>query len=106
MSQIGEIASVIFPAPDGGVMTDTEAGTLTGDLILEIAITGSDEAEARVAYAETDDWYPVEGSPIPTRPGEAAQDLAMRVAAHLSEDKGADGAGNPRHTDLRDLPAA
>ncbi|WP_217924943.1 hypothetical protein [Miltoncostaea oceani] len=89
-------------APPGGVMTATDAGVISGELILRVSF-GADATKVEVAYAETDDWYPVEGSPL--RPPETTDrnEETARIAAHLAHDPGVDAHGNARHTDLTDL---
>ena len=52
-----------FRSTTGGVVT-IEAGAITGDLELS-TILSSEGVEAKVRYAEADEWYVVEGSPAP-----------------------------------------
>ena len=90
----GEIRST-FVSTTGGVTTK-EAGAVTGDL--EVATGGEGDAlEVSVRYAGAEEWYTVEGSPIPlaqtahSSPDEL-RELHRRVLAHLtSPDRVADG---------------
>ena len=82
-----------FSSPPGGVMTATDAGVISGELWLRLS-SHDGRLRALVAYADTDDWYPVEGGDLPA--GASAEE----VCAHLARDLGPDEDGNPRHTDL------
>lgn len=72
-----------FTSTAGGVMTK-EAGAITGEL--ELSTRPAEETlEVLIRYAEAEEWYTVEGSPVSleeeTDPGE----LHERVVAHLTK---------------------
>ena len=52
-----------FGSTVGGVMT-REAGAITGDLELATRVEGG-RLLARVRYAGADEWYEVDGPPVP-----------------------------------------
>ncbi len=52
----------------GGVMTH-EVGAITGDLDVETTLIG-DRVDAKVRYADADEWYTPLGSPIPLGSGD------------------------------------
>lgn len=87
-----------FESPPGGVMTAGADGAISGDLQVRV-LSGSTQVHVEVAYAETDDWYPVAGGVLP-QPDQLRADVAALVAGVLSEDPGIDGDGNPRCADL------
>ena len=51
------------PSTVGGVMTE-EVGAMTGDLEVATRPLAAGDIEVTVRYAEADEWYTVEGSPI------------------------------------------
>ena len=58
----GEIRSKIVSSV-GGVMTE-EVGAVTGDLEVLTRLLQEGSAEVKVRYADAEEWYTVEGSPI------------------------------------------
>lgn len=82
----GEVRSTIT-STTGGVMTK-EVGTLTGDLEVATSVEARG-AEAAVRYADADEWYTVEGSPIEVgnigglSPSEL-RELHERIVEHLT----------------------
>lgn len=97
-------ATVPFASPLGGVMTAGPEGAISGDLWLRVR-EGAGHAHVEVAYAETDDWYPVQGGTLPLV-GSLADDAGATLAQALSADPGVDGDGNARPTDLEQFDAA
>lgn len=93
-----------FCSPLGGVMTAGPDGTISGDLLVRVR-EGAGHAHVQVAYAETDDWYPVQGGSL-SLVGSLRNDAAVIIAAALSADPGVDDDGNPRCTDLSAFNAA
>ena len=75
-----------------------EEGAITGDLVLALADAGSRIA-VMVAYAGSEDFLTVEGSPLDASVADAAA-----IVGWLSRDPGTDEAGNPRASDLAGLP--
>ncbi|GHE12053.1 hypothetical protein [Streptomyces alanosinicus] len=51
-------------AGPGGAMT-VEVGVITGDLMVRTADTGQGTATISVQYAGADEWYELQGSPVP-----------------------------------------
>jgi hypothetical protein len=51
-------------AGPGGAMT-TEVGVITGDLTVTTTDTGNGTAAISVQYTGADEWYELEGSPVP-----------------------------------------
>jgi hypothetical protein len=76
-----------FASTTGGVMTK-EVGAVTGDLELATRAEG-DALEVSVRYAGAEEWYTVEGSPIPltdtahSSPDELYE-LHQQILAHLT----------------------
>jgi hypothetical protein len=86
----------------GGIMTQ-DVGAVTGDLELA-TYSRSDGVEVAVRYAEADEWYTVEGSPIergktgglsPTE----LHELHEHIVGHLTS-SGAIVEGNEQPTSL------
>lgn len=73
-----------FTSTTGGVMTE-EAGAITGELEVSTKVNGG-ELEADIRYAGADEWYTVEGSPVPIREAEnlAPEELHERVVEQLT----------------------
>ncbi|HET7480130.1 MAG TPA: hypothetical protein VFJ72_11505 [Rubrobacteraceae bacterium] len=67
-----------FESTTGGVMTE-EAGAVTGEL--ELSTEVGEGLRASVRYAGAEEWYTVEGSPIPLKAGagEDPTELHRRV---------------------------
>lgn len=97
-------ATTAFVSPPGGVMTAGREGAISGDLWLRVR-EGAGHAHVEVAYAETDDWYLVQGGALPLV-GSLAADAGVTLAQALSADPGVDGDGNARPTDLEQFNAA
>lgn len=82
----GEVRSIIT-STTGGVMTK-EVAAITGDLEVATSV-GARGAEAAVRYADADEWYSVEGSPIEVgnigglSPSEL-RELHERIVEHLT----------------------
>ncbi|MFB7375847.1 hypothetical protein ACFC6U_03075 [Kitasatospora purpeofusca] len=72
----GPLLTEGIPAGPGGVMT-TEVGVITGDLTLRTDWDGR-QALLTVQYDGADEWYTVEGSPVP------APTAAEAEGAHLA----------------------
>ncbi|SDT83387.1 hypothetical protein SAMN05216371_8210 [Streptomyces sp. TLI_053] len=72
----GPLQTTGIPAGPGGVMT-TEVGVITGDLTLRTVWDGC-QALFTVQYDGADEWYTVEGSPVPA-PTAAVADAAHRA---------------------------
>ncbi len=76
-----------FASTTGGVMT-REAGAVTGDLEIATRAEG-DALEVSVRYTGAEEWYAVEGSPLPlaetahSNPDEL-HELHRRVLGHLT----------------------
>ena len=49
-----------------------EVGVVTGDLTVTTTDTGNGTAAVRVRYTGADEWYELEGSPVPMPEGEMA----------------------------------
>lgn len=83
----------------GGIMTQ-EGGAVTGDLELA-TYPRSDGVEVAVRYAEADEWYTVEGSPIERGEtgGLSPTELHERIVGHLTS-SGAIVEGNEQPTSL------
>ena len=68
MSAPAEETRTTFESTTGGVMT-VEAGAVTGEL--ELATRPADDGlHVKVRYAGAEEWYTVEGSPVPANPHE------------------------------------
>jgi hypothetical protein len=96
-----------FASTTGGVMTE-EAGAVTGDLEIATRPEG-DAVEVLIRYAGADEWYSVEGGPIPlasTAPPspDELRELHRRVLSHLTT-PGRVVAGNELPTSLASFPA-
>jgi hypothetical protein len=83
----------------GGIMTQ-EVGAVTGDLELA-TLTQSDGVGVTVRYAEADEWYTVEGSPLERSEtgGLSPTELHERIVGHLTS-SGAIVEGNEQPTSL------
>ncbi|MEV7595808.1 hypothetical protein AB0O91_00285 [Kitasatospora sp. NPDC089797] len=66
-------------AGPGGVMT-VEVGVVTGDLTLRTTWDGR-RAVLDVRYDGADEWYTVEGSPVPAATAAAAEDTHHAMTA-------------------------
>ncbi len=75
-------------SPAGDVMTK-EVGVITGDLEIATRSTETGIIEVVVRYAEANEWYAVEGSPI--KPGGSSggsfelDELHERIVEHLTK---------------------
>ncbi|WP_224283316.1 hypothetical protein, partial [Streptomyces sp. LS1784] len=74
----GPLLTAGIPAGPGGVMT-VEVGVITGDLTLRTIWDGR-QALLTVQYDGADEWYTVEGSPVPA-PTAAEAEAAHRTMA-------------------------
>lgn len=87
-----------FTSTSGGVMT-VEAGAITGEM--ELSTKPDEEAlEALVRYAGAEEWYTVEGGPVPLEEGTDPGGLHRRIVAHLME-PGRRRGGNEEPVSLR-----
>ena len=59
-----------------------EVGAITGELDVETALTG-ERVDARVRYADADEWYTPRGSPLPAGTGDLRR-LHQQVQARLT----------------------
>ncbi len=94
-----------FDSTTGGVMT-VEAGAVTGELELATR-TVSEGLRASIRYAGAEEWYTVEGCPLPlgnvSVPG--PMELHRRVEEHLKT-PGPAVDGNERATTLEGFSVA
>ena len=88
-------AIVKIDSPSGGVMAG-RVGAMSGRLKLRAHEEG-DKLEIEVAYDETDEWWPVKGSPLAGAPS------LEEIGAHLAADPGVDEYENPIASDLKAL---
>lgn len=70
-----------------------EEGAVSGELVLRLHPHAPGQVIALVAYAGSEDWMTVEGTPQPGDPADPA--LASQLAGRLARDPGVDEAGNP-----------
>ncbi|MER5546485.1 hypothetical protein ACWDBP_35035 [Streptomyces sp. NPDC001233] len=58
-----------------------EVGVITGDLTVTTTDTGNGTASISVQYTGADDWYELEGSPVPMPEGglAAVQDAVVKA---------------------------
>ena len=85
-----------FESPVGGVMT-VEAGAITGELLAMVRVSPDGQIQSMVAYAETNDWYQVEGGAdisIKGAEDETASEILLSIVERLSTDPGIDEYGN------------
>ena len=80
----------------GGVMTK-EVGAITGDLDVETTLAG-DRVDVRIAYADADDWYSPQGSPLRCKTRDLRH-LHQQITQHLTT-SGPIEHGNERPVDL------
>jgi hypothetical protein len=80
--------------PPGGIMTD-QAGAITGEVTVRVRGQRDTRVYVDVAYAGSDEFYTVTGSPLA-----AHAHLAQEIVDHLASDPGQDGNGNARSRDL------
>ncbi|MET8624651.1 hypothetical protein ABZW30_12995 [Kitasatospora sp. NPDC004669] len=74
----GPIVTTGIPAGPGGVMT-VEVGVVTGDLTLRTTWDGR-QALLAVTYDGAEEWYTVEGAPVPAATRAAAQAAHQAMA--------------------------
>ncbi|MQS17621.1 hypothetical protein F7Q99_36900 [Streptomyces kaniharaensis] len=74
----GPLVTAGIPAGPGGVMT-VEVGVITGDLTLRTTWDGQ-QALLAVQYDGADEWYTVEGAPVPASTAAAAQAVHEAMA--------------------------
>ncbi|MFH8386992.1 hypothetical protein ACH4E7_39775 [Kitasatospora sp. NPDC018058] len=82
----GPIVTTGIPAGPGGVMT-VEVGVITGDLTLRTTWDGR-QALLTVTYDGAEEWYTVQGAPVPAATRVAAQ-AAHQAMAHAVRRGGA-----------------
>nr|BFD96293.1 hypothetical protein KitaXyl93_76530 [Kitasatospora sp. Xyl93] len=75
----GPLLTEGIPAGPGGVMT-AEVGVITGDLTLRTDWDGR-QALFTVQYDGADEWYTVEGSPVPAATATDAEGAHRAMAA-------------------------
>lgn len=88
-----------FSSTAGGVMT-IEVGAISGDLWLRLDPASDGLLEARVTYAEADEWYTVAGGPLALPISEPSIALARRVVEHLTARSTTVEGANPEPLDL------
>jgi len=85
-----------FESTLGGVMAKGRWGAISGDLQLRTESDG-DTLSVSVAYAETDEWYPLRGSPVVcAKWGESHRAAHRALLVFLTQDPGYDEFDNPR----------
>ncbi len=92
-----------FTSTTGGVMT-VEAGAITGEL--ELCTRPDGEAfEVLVRYAGAEEWYAVEGSPVPLESETTPRAAHERIVGHLTT-PGRKVGGNEEPVSLTSFSAA
>ncbi|MFI9626086.1 hypothetical protein [Streptomyces sp. NPDC052042] len=74
-------------AGPGGAMTD-EVGVITGELTVATELRPDGRADIAVQYTEADEWYTLEGSPVPLPP-DGLDALHQDVLARIRRGEGA-----------------
>ncbi|MBV9026617.1 MAG: hypothetical protein JO362_23110 [Streptomycetaceae bacterium] len=72
----GELRTELTAGP-GGAMT-REVGVITGDVTLATVRLPDGRIQVRIQYTGAEEWYELDGSPLPPPPGGAA---AVHTAA-------------------------
>ena len=83
MSAPADEMRTTFESTTGGVMT-AEAGAVTGELELATR-PANDGLHVRVRYAGAEEWYTVEGAPVPLENLDPATSTALNLHERVVE---------------------